>query len=69
MTYLVDIRLEDGKRRTYRIDAKDETEAKERLPLRLPPSQRETFTIDSIKIDPASLGTSDPFGTFLLDND
>jgi Tfp pilus assembly ATPase PilU len=64
MRYLIDIRLE-GKSCIYPIDAKNETQAIERLKLRLPPHQRESFIIDSIEIDPASIPADDPFGVFL----
>lgn len=64
MHYLVDVRVDGEKKRTYRIDAKDETEAKARLMPRLSPAQRDTVIIDSIKIDPATVGDEDPFGVF-----
>ncbi len=64
MRYLIDIRLE-GKSRLYPIDADNETQAIERLKLRLPPHQRESIIIDSIEIDPASIPNDDPFGIFL----
>lgn len=64
MRYLVDIILE-GKERKYPIDASSESEAIERLKLRLPPHQREAFTVESIAIDPLSLPDDDPFGVFL----
>lgn len=64
MRYLIDIRLE-GKSRLYPIDADNEAQAIERLKLRLPPHQRESITIDSIEIDPASIPADDPFGVFL----
>lgn len=63
MRYLVDIRL-DGKSRLYPIDADNETQALERLKLRLPPHQRESIIIDSITLDPASIPNNDPFGVF-----
>ncbi len=64
MRYLIDIRL-DGKSRLYPIDAENETQALERLKLRLPPHQRESIIIDSIEIDPSSIPNDDPFGVFL----
>lgn len=64
MRYLIDIRL-DGKIRLYPIDAENETQAIERLKLRLPPHQRESVIIDSIAPDPTSLPNDDPFGVFL----
>ena len=64
MRYLIDIRLE-GKSRLYPINADTESQAIERLKLRLPPHQRESFVIDSIEIDPASIPNDDPFGIFL----
>lgn len=68
MTYIVDILTAEKKKQTFRIEAKDEDEAKERLKLRLPPNKREGFSIESIKIDMSTVSTKDPFGTFLLDN-
>ena len=64
MRYLIDIRLE-GKSRLYPIDAENETQAIERLKLRLPPHQRESIIIDSIEIDPSSISNDDLFGVFL----
>lgn len=64
MKFLIDIRLE-GKVRRYPIDASNQEEAVERLKLRLPPNQRETFVIDSIELDPSSIPEDDPFGVFL----
>lgn len=64
MKFLIDIRLE-GKVRRYPIDASNQEEAVERLKLRLPPNQRETFIIDSIELDPSSIPEDDPFGGFL----
>jgi hypothetical protein len=69
MIFIIDIRIDEEQKRTYKIEAKDETEAKERLKLRLPPHQRDTLLIDSIQIDPATVGGEEPYGTFLLDND
>jgi hypothetical protein len=68
MTYLVDILNDKKKKQTFRIEAKDEEEAKERLKLRLPPDKRENFSIESIKIDMSTVSMNDPFGTFLLDD-
>ncbi len=64
MQYLVDIRINEGSTRTYRIDAKTEEEALERLKLRLPPQQRDAFVVDLIKIDPASITDEEPYGIF-----
>lgn len=63
MTYIIDIRIE-GKQRSYRIEARGEEEAKERLKLRLPPNQREDITIDAIKIDMTTVGDEAPYGEF-----
>ena len=63
MRYILDIRI-DGKVRIYPIDAKDENEAVERLKLRLPPHQRESFILDSIKIDPTSIPIDNPYGIY-----
>ncbi len=65
MIFIIDIRIEEKQKRTYKIEAKDETQAKERLMLRLPPSQRDTIIIDSIQIDPETVGTDEPYGSFL----
>jgi hypothetical protein len=65
MIFIIDIRIEEEQKRTYRIEAKDEAEAKERLLLRLPPHQRDTLTIDAIQIDPATVGDDEPYGSFL----
>lgn len=64
MRYLINVRVEGDKRRTYPIDAADETQARERLLLRLPPQQRDNLIVDEIKIDPASLVDEDPYGLF-----
>jgi len=64
MRYLINVRVDGDKKRTYPIDAADETQAKERLLLRLPPQQRDGVIVDDIKIDPASLIDTDPYGIF-----
>ena len=64
MQYIITIRIGEGQKRTYRIDASGEEEAKERLKLRLPPAQRENFVIDEFKIDMSSVGVEEPYGTF-----
>lgn len=64
MIFIIDIHIEEQKR-TYKIEAKDEAQAKERLMLRLPPHQRDTIIIDSIQIDPATVGDDEPYGIFL----
>ena len=64
MQYILDVRVERDKKRTYRIDAKDEFEAKKRLLDRLPQKQRDTVIIDSIKIDPSTIVDDDPYGIF-----
>jgi len=66
MRYIVDILLNKEKR-TYQIDAADETQVKERLLLRLPPQQRDICKIENIKIDPKSLLESEPYGIFSED--
>lgn len=65
MIFIIDIRIDGKQKRTYRIEAKEETQAKERLMLRLPPSQRDTLIIDSIQIDSATLNNDEPYGSFL----
>ncbi len=64
MQYLIDIRINEGAKRTYRIDAKTEEEALERLKLRLPQQQRDAFVVDMIKIDPATVVDEDLYGVF-----
>ena len=64
MTYIVEILNAEKKKQTFRIEAKDEDEAKERLKLRLPPNKRENFTITCIKLDVSSINMDDMFGTF-----
>lgn len=65
MLYLVQIRLEDKRKRTFRIEASNEEEAVKKLPNRLPPSERESFTLESVKVDPSTLGDEEPYGVFL----
>jgi len=65
MIYIIGVRVADKRAQTFSIDAKDETEAKERLALRLPPKERDKIIIDSIKIDPKSIRLDDePYGVF-----
>ena len=64
MQYLIDIRIDGRKKSTFRVDGKDEEQAIERLKLRLPPNQRDSFVVDAIKIDPATVGSEDPYGLF-----
>jgi hypothetical protein len=62
--YLINVRVDGDKKRIYPVDAADEVQAKERLLLRLPPHQRDDVIVDDIKIDPASLLDTDPYGVF-----
>jgi hypothetical protein len=62
--YILHVRVFESKKRTYKISAKDEDEARTRLLTRLAPSEREGVIIDSIEIDPSSLGDEEPFGIF-----
>lgn len=65
MRYILEVRVADKNPQTFAIDAKDETEAKERLALRLPPDKRDQIIIDSITLDPKSiLQDEDPYGIF-----
>jgi len=64
MEYIIDMRLGEKTKRTYRINAKDEAEAKERLKLRLAPQHREEVIIDSIRLYQTALGDNDPYGIF-----
>jgi hypothetical protein len=64
MEYIIDMRLGEKTKRTYRINAKDEEEAKERLKLRLAPQHREEVIIDSIRLYQTTLGDDDPYGIF-----
>jgi len=66
--YILHVRVLESKVRTYKITAKDEEQARVRLLTRLAPGEREGVIIDSIAIDPASLGEEEPFGVFLNDN-
>lgn len=63
MRYLINIHLGQAKR-VYKIDARDEAQAKERLLQRLHPNKREQCIIDAINIDPSSLTTLEPCGIF-----
>jgi len=64
MRYIVDIKIEDALKRSYKIDAKDEDEALERLKLRLPPNKRESFSVLNISLDPSSIRLEEPYGIF-----
>lgn len=64
MQYVIETRTAEGKKRTFRIDASGESEALERLKLRLPPDQRDTIIVDSMKIDLTTVGRDDPYGVF-----
>jgi len=64
MEYIIDMRLGDTTKRTYRITAKNENEAKERLKLRLAPQHRDALIIDSIRLYQTALGEEDPYGIF-----
>jgi len=64
MRYIIEIRIATKNKRSYKIDAKDEKEAIDRLNLRLPKEQRDNYIVDSISIDPLSLNNEEPFGIF-----
>ncbi len=64
MQYLIDVRIDGGKKSTFRIDGKSEEQALERLKLRLPPQQRDNFTVDAVRIDPATVGDEEAYGVF-----
>jgi len=64
MQYLIDIRIDGSKKSTFRVDAKSEEQALERLKLRLPPQQRDSFIVDAVRVDPASVGDEEPYGVF-----
>ena len=64
MRYIITLRIDGGKPRTYPIDASSEEQAIERLRLRLPPNRRESFEVDSIGIDMSTVGTEEPFGIY-----
>lgn len=64
MEYIIDMRLGNRTKRTYRITAKDEKEAEERLKLRLAPQHRDALIIDSIRLYQTALGEEDPYGIF-----
>ncbi len=63
MRYFIQIRVGESNR-LYPVEASSQEEAIERLKLRLPPDQRNSIQIDSIAIDPRSLGSDSPFGEF-----
>lgn len=65
--YLVEIHTAAGKKRTYRIEAANEEAALASLPNRMPPAERDGYTVDAVKPDPAFIPT-EAHGTFLLDN-
>jgi len=65
MTYIIGVHVADKREQIFSISAKDETEAKERLALRLPPQERNKIIINTIKVDPKSIvSQEDPYGTF-----
>lgn len=64
MQYLINIRTDVHKKSTFRVDGKNEKQALERLELRLPPQHRDNYSVDAIKIDPASIGDEEPYGIF-----
>lgn len=64
MQYIIEIRTAEQKKSSYRIEAASEQEALERLKLRLPPEKRDTFTVDSLRIDLTTVGVDDPYGIF-----
>lgn len=64
MQYLIDILIDGHKKSTFRVDGKNEKQALERLELRLPPQKRDSYSVDAIKIDPASIGDEEPYGIF-----
>lgn len=64
MRFIINIHLQSKQKRLYTIDAKDETQAKERLMLRLPPKERETVVIVNITVDPSTITHEDPFGIY-----
>jgi hypothetical protein len=65
MLYLLHVRTDDTKKYTFRIVANSEAEAKEKLPSRLPPEKRTNYILDSIEIDPKSMGNDELYGVFL----
>lgn len=67
MVYIIDILTHEKKKKSFRITADNEEQAKERLQLRMPPNNRDNFTIESIKIDASTLNMEEPFGSFYGD--
>ncbi len=65
MVYLLNVRLANNKKHTFRIEGKNEAEVRRKLPNRLPPQERDDYCIDSVEIDPKSLGDEEPYGVFL----
>jgi len=64
MRFIINIHLASNKKSTYKIDAKDEDEAKQRLMLRINPKDRDSMIIDSITIDSSTIVDNDTYGTF-----
>lgn len=64
MRYVIDVEIEGANKRTYNIDADTPEEAKEKLLLRLPPNQRESVKILSLRPDPKEFIDDDAFGMF-----
>lgn len=65
MLYLLHVRVDDTKKRTFKIVANSEEEAVEKLPSRLPPDKRTNYILDSIEIDPKSMISDELYGVFL----
>ena len=63
MDYLIKANLKEKKPSLFRITAKDEEEAKEKLKLRFPPKEKENIIIESIQIDMTTVSPQ-TFGEF-----
>lgn len=62
--YIVKVRVEGTKKRSYKITGNDTVEVKEKLLTRLHPDHRDSVIVDSIEIDPETISADEPFGTF-----
>ncbi len=64
MKFIVEVKLESGQVRKYTVLASDKQEAVEKMKLRLPPHDRESCFIESIRPDASQLVDDDIHGTF-----
>jgi len=64
MDFLIDIRTDNERTQSFRVEAESESQAIERLKLRLHPAKRDNLVVDSIKIDMTTVGDADPYGVY-----